>query len=254
MAIIHGRRKNSTSPFFGCSGGGTQTLWYGFIAPPSGLATITTETIIRGTLLNSTIALYRFLGGDCTDLTDLDFLDCNDDANTSLSTIEATGLTPGVRYYIQVAGFEGSNRGSFCIEVYDPAVDFPPNDDLCDATALTVGDFCTQVNGNTARATTEPGEPIPDCLGGSPNTVWYSFVAPPSGMAVVTTETGLRGSLFDSSIGLYGLPGGDCTDLTDLVEIDCNDDYHSGLSGIEAAGLTPGETYFVQVAGFAGGQ
>ena len=185
------------------------------------------KTAKTGKLEDTAIGLYGLPGGDCTDISDLDSLDCNDDEGiTELSTIEASGLTPGETYYVQVTGFGGDNKGSFCIEVYDPTQHFPENDNLCDAIPLVLGEYCEDVNGTTARATLEPGEPLAnDCYGGGAHTVWYSFQAPASGNATITTETAIIGNIDDSAIGLYALPGGDCTDLSDLDSLDCNDDF-----------------------------
>ena len=226
-------------PIPGCFGEGMNTVWYSFSAPVSGLVTITTHTGLTGSLENTSIALYELPGGDCTDLADLAEVDCNDDFNSQLSTLENLNLVPGQIYYVQVVGHAWA-MGTFCIEVYDPTVHQPPNDDLCDATPLTIGTVCTQVNGNTSRATLEPGEPTPECFGGSKETVWYSFVAPASGDIIVTTETSVTGSLDDTAIGLYGLPGGDCTNLADLDSLDCNDNGNSELSAIMADRIDPG--------------
>ena len=84
----------------------------------------------------------------------------------------------------------------------------PGNDDLCDAEMLYLGDYCEFPNGDLAGATLEAGEPVSDCLGGGMNTVWYAFEAPGSGWVIITTETAVTGSLNNSALTLYGLPGG----------------------------------------------
>ncbi|MGB1248106.1 MAG: fibronectin type III domain-containing protein, partial [Chitinophagales bacterium] len=62
-------------------------------------------------------------------------------------------------------------------------------------------------------------------------------------------------TLHDTHIAIYELPGGDCTDLTDLVELGCSED--EGVEGPNGwtsittmTGLTPGTTYYVQVDGY----
>ena len=54
-----------------------------------------------------------------------------------------------------------------------------------------------------------------------------AFTAPAGGIVTITTDIPIDTSLTaneDTEIAIYELPGGDCSDLTDLVEIDCDQD------------------------------
>ncbi len=128
----------------------------------------------------------------------------------------------------------------------------PVNDAACDAEAITVD--APQISGTNAYSTFETSEVSGSCWASTTgsNSVWYSFVAPGSGLVEITTDfaTGLT----DSQIALYTVT--DCADLTTASEIDCDED--GGLTGsgwmsyIETSGapLTGGDTYYVQVDGY----
>jgi len=130
----------------------------------------------------------------------------------------------------------------------------PLNDAACDAQAIVVND--PQVGGTNAYSTFETGEVPGSCWVSTTtgNSVWYSFVAPGSGLVEVTTD--FPTTLNDTQISLYSI--GDCSDLTTATEIACDED--GGVIGngwnsyIETSGapLTGGDTYYVQVDGYAG--
>ncbi len=130
----------------------------------------------------------------------------------------------------------------------------PLNDELCDATLLTVGNSCNGMpNGTNTNAGLEPGEPDGSCFDGNFNSVWYRFVGPASGLVQISTNFPI-GSMSDSQISLYTLPGGDCSDLTDLTEIACNQDaslfnFNATISNVT---VVPATSYYVQVSGYQG--
>ena len=107
------------------SGGAQNTVWFSFVAPASGEVTITTD-IAPADLNDSEIALYgEGAGFDCTDLSTLSAqIACDQDGGSVvgfgyMSVIEATGLTGGETYYVQVSGYSNAS-GDFCIEVIEP--------------------------------------------------------------------------------------------------------------------------------------
>jgi hypothetical protein len=110
------------------------------------------------------------------------------------------------------------------LEVLTPA----PNDSIAGAAPLAVPS--TGVRYDTRAATLQPGETTP-CNAGANATVWYSFVAPPSGHVAMLTEAMVTGfALFRGS------------SINDLV--------YSGhcFQGGGSFGVTPGDTYLLQVA------
>ncbi len=141
---------------------------------------------------------------------------------------------------------------------------FPDNDDIENAIELSLGDNGPFTN---ECATVEDNEPSPEtgdcnsqtkwCYTGSTtleNTVWFKFTAPESGIV------GLSARGFDDQIALYeadsakDIMSGNSSNYTLIA---ANDDYygedHDYSAIITAAEVTPGETYWLQVDGSAGG-
>jgi hypothetical protein len=133
----------------------------------------------------------------------------------------------------------------------------PANDSLCNATPLVVGAGCTSANGDLTGATLQAGEGFGACTPAfSPptNSVWFSFVAPPTGLVIVSANHPGMATISGMDMTLYQLSGSACT-LDSLTEITCNaSEAQAGATLSEplptmAAELTPGETYYVQVTG-----
>ncbi|WP_274476463.1 T9SS type A sorting domain-containing protein [Mangrovimonas aestuarii] len=125
----------------------------------------------------------------------------------------------------------------------------PAYDNLCDALALELGAESYGVQYSNMYSTVEPNEPAGSCFyDGANATVWFSFVAPASG--AVTISTDIEGaSLQDTEIAVYETPV-DCSDLSTLVEIGCDQDggsYYDWNSVLSLTDLTPGDTYYIQV-------
>jgi hypothetical protein len=137
-----------------------------------------------------------------------------------------------------------------------------PNDDVCNAISLTVGAPPTPFT--TVSATAQTSEVFPtlnDCLfgwcdfpGGAGASIWYTFVAPATG--IVTVNTCLAGNTYDSQLALWS--AGDCNDFSTFTLIGANDDTEGNCnlgtsifgSTLLVEGLTPGATYYIQVDGF----
>ena len=159
-------------------------------------------------------------------------------------------VTSGTDYKIVIATFGPPNGTTFCLDAI--IVESPPsNDILCNAEALVVD--ANSTDGSNLFSTKEALEPFGDCWtgGGEIHSVWYSFIAPNTGSARVSTNYP-NTSLHDTHISIYAL--GTCTDLTSLNEIGCDEDSGTAApdgntSIADVYGMTAGETYYVQVDG-----
>ncbi|MFT4543918.1 MAG: hypothetical protein ACI9EQ_000368, partial [Bacteroidia bacterium] len=244
----------TSEPSGSCYSGGAQsTAWYFFTAPASGYVTVSTD-YAGGTNGDTEIALYE-LTGACTDLLNLGpELFCDQDGGTaanfnSVIVSDAAPLTGGNVYYVQVSGWNGT-VGSFDISVDET---IPTNDDLCDALPLVVD--APEVAGDNTGFSTEASEPGGSCYsGGAQATAWYSFVSPASGYVTISTDYA-GGTNGDTEIALYELTGV-CTDLSTLgPQLFCDqdggvaEDYNSIIE-TDAAPLTAGNTYYIQVSGY----
>ncbi|OUR95094.1 hypothetical protein A9Q87_00700 [Flavobacteriales bacterium 34_180_T64] len=174
------------------------------------------------------------------------------DSTTSTSD-SATGLTPNTAYDL----FVRTDCGDPPASTYIGPISFttlgpPPAGDLaCAPIAITVGYMSTSQAHTNADATTEASEPGGTCWftpGSVSNSVWFEFtIASPSNMTISTDFTG--GSLGDTQIAVYS---GDCSDLSTLVEVGCDDD--SGTALLSLANINPlaAGTYLIQIEGFGG--
>lgn len=126
----------------------------------------------------------------------------------------------------------------------------PANDDLCDATALTIGAACGDIaNVDLTGATAQLNEPKVACARGTDSvsaSVWYSFVAPANPVFLQFAP--------DAGTGLFQMnlfaANEDCTDLSSLENVACNTPPTNLLTAPSlVATLTEGTTYYLQISG-----
>ena len=114
------------------------------------------------------------------------------------------------------------------------------NDFFLSPTALSGVNVNT--GGSNIDATSEPGEPFHgDNVGGA--SVWWSWTAPASGLASVSTA----GSNFDTTLGVY--TGGAVDALT---TVSSNDDADGTLQSRVTFQVVGGQTYAIAVDGYNG--
>ena len=178
-AVVHGANIGATSendePFFGIS-----TLWWSFIAPSNGLATIYKLNgvpelrflALQGTSLPTLVTLAENL---------IDFIrfECAIDFQ----------VRAGETYFVCVDS-GGIDQGDFSLSLaLTPA---PPNDNF--ANRIVIPPNTPNVTGTTLAATVEPGEPP-----GGTNSIWWSYTPAVSGPIILTTV----GSAIDTFLGVY---------------------------------------------------
>lgn len=125
----------------------------------------------------------------------------------------------------------------------------PPvtNNNPCQAIAVPVTTTCVNSTYSNVGAdlTTSPVVPAPGCgnmVAGTAD-IWFTFVAPPTGIAII--ETG-AGTLTDGAMALYTATS--CSGTYNLVE--CSDDVLGAMPYLAFDNLTPGQTYFLRVWGY----
>ncbi|MFN5984697.1 MAG: T9SS type A sorting domain-containing protein [Fluviicola sp.] len=164
-----------------CASPGAPDVWYQFVAPAGGSVNI---QLTAGTITDSGMGLYN---GPCGSPTQIS---CDDDGGAGLmSQINATGLTPGVTYFIRVWQFSsGTGTFSICLQTPPP----PPTNvncsipnPICSGSPIN---FTAQANG-TAASTVNPGNNY-GCLFTSPNPSWYYLQIAVGGSLVVDITAG----------------------------------------------------------------
>jgi hypothetical protein len=224
-------------PANGC-GSGSQVhndIWFSFVAPSNGTLTLST---CNTAAYDTTLAIYN--GLSCPPAAPLA---CNDDfaGCAGFTSQTSAALISGNSYLLRVGGFGASSRGTGTLNVAFAGAGLPANE--C-AGAIDV-DCDGSGNVDSTTATTAVSDPAYSCRFGGPGqgfgTVWFSFVATGTSATLDTDSSAVS----DTMLAVYS---GTCGAL---VEIACDDDSGVGLrSMVTANGLTPGNTYFVQVSGF----
>ena len=163
---------------------------------------------------------------------------------TTAISYPASGLTQLTTYYFHIRSVCAVGTYSTWSTISFTTLATPPANDNClNAIALNVnadylcGDF---VSGTTVGATNSGVEPALAVSGTPDNDVWYSFVATHAAHRITLTNVvAVTGTSVDMGIGVYNGP---CASLTLVGSSDPNT--------YNLTGLTPGNTYLVNVYGW----
>ncbi|MEH6536259.1 MAG: T9SS type A sorting domain-containing protein [Psychroserpens sp.] len=214
------------------AGSGTPDLSFDVVCaaclPATGTAVLGTTDCVAGTFM---------VDVDVTDLGTSTTVTVSNDGGVASTVVMAIGI-------INVGPFASGTSPVFTLEHETDltcdailgTVSFtcpPTNDNCATAEMLTVNSgSCAVTTAGTLEASTESAID-PSCDTGTEWDVWYSFVAPASGIVefTITLGTGnpLEYAVFD-----------DCAGTTELF---CNDP----LNGSQVTGLTSGVTYYLMV-------
>ncbi len=140
-------------------------------------------------------------------------------------------------FFVRVLG-DGSDN----VQMYDIDIERflgPPNNHFPNPQPFTR--IAQKQEVDTTGATVQGGEPSPCGLIGS--TVWYKL-EPGATMDVVVNTFQAD---YDTVLAVYT-----GTALSNLVNVDCNDDFGAGLKSKIAFEALVGETYWIQAGGFLG--
>ena len=109
--------------------------------------------------------------------------------------------------------------------------------DLCSGAIIITN--ASYTNAQSTLHASSYGDPLPDCVDGFGNGVWYQFTAPVGGLLKVDTY----GSDFDTGLAIYA---GGCGSLT---QVGCNDDMN-GVTSALTIPTTAGVTYYFLIGGY----
>jgi gliding motility-associated-like protein len=240
-----------SSPFQGGYAGGD--VWFSVVVPASGKLDIHTQSI---GFTDGAMALY---GGSCASPS---LIECDDDGDPGdgilMPHIYRTGLTPGSTVYIRVWEYNNNNNGQFGICVATPDNDNCANaQQICDLNGyggVTSSAYTIDQPSNMCGIG-NPASPNPGCVfgtgytGASPvqidNNSWLKFTAS-------STTAELFVEISDCANGngmqMQIFSGTNCTNfaaVSNFLETTTS-------QTVLATGLTPGQTYYIVVDGFAG--
>lgn len=225
--------------------------WFEFQPLSSGYLTIN-SCDRNNEELDTRVLVYE--GTDCSNKL---LLATSDDDCGQAAVLNDVPVIFGKTYYLYWDNKDNSNTLTFNFDASfrsSGVYSRPANDDVCSATPLTLGIAATMQNNEDA--TTQLGEGninIPLAANNSirgwqldrrvKNSVWYSFVAPASGVV----DIALGSTTFDAQLALFS---GTCSNIGSLTLMGANDNltsdpYHRNYC------VTPGSTYWIMVDGFA---
>ncbi|MFZ4679161.1 MAG: T9SS type A sorting domain-containing protein [Flavobacterium sp.] len=210
-------------------------LWYSFTG--SGSAQTVTLSLCNSSY-DTSVLVYTGTSGNLTLVAgNDDFASCNVTNDSTRSKVIFTS-DETTTYYVAVEGWNVGSVGAFVMDVTCAAVTPPAVANQDCGTALNVQVDGLDNNSDNSFGTVSSTQPSCD-LFGSIQDVWFSFQAPASGnvtcLVTPTTMTSLN----------FNLYSGTCAALTALTGT-CNSNLTVATSEV-LTGLTPGETYFVQV-------
>lgn len=225
-------------------------VWY---VIETGGECITASLCSGATAYDSKLSVYT---GDCSALV---CVDGNDDSCGLQSEVNFTG-TDGEMFWILVHGFGGAS-GEFELEVI--CEDPPANDNVCDATALTVNspeaydNACSSADageitpgGGTGASACDSQDGWCDILGEpvANNSLWFTVTVPASGSINIATD-----NTNDLQLAVYEV--GDCADYGTFTVVAANDDGGAGLAPeLNMFCLTAGTELYIQLDGFSGAE
>lgn len=243
--------------------GTNQTVWYTFIAPPTGRVNIvaTSDPLNTGDYIDLQLAVYELANDTCTGLpTEIkseynDLLEWPPLSRDEEMLVEC--LIPGKEYWLMVDGSDDPDDvdGWFDIEVFEEPGPPPiTNDAICNATPfgqVPSGGSVGSNNEHNFCATTEPGEPVPTQFG-IDATVWYTFRAPATGNVTVNMVSDPLnfGDNVELQVAIYESSNNTCTGT--MTEVGSDYDPLAPVTYDEDLTVTcldSGRIYWVQVDG-----
>ena len=160
--------------------------------------------------------------------------------------------------YYEVRSKNGASESAMCSiwSFTTGSAPLPPvNDDIANATTISIGEMICDGNTNngTNISATDSGEGAGTCFfGGAGSDVWYTFTLPSDDIVTVSTDyTG--GTLTDTQIAIFSGTSGalvqeGCDQDSGSTTLSNGSDYNSIIEDLD---LTAG-TYYVQVSGYNG--
>lgn len=164
-------------------------------------------------------------------------------------------IRKGKEYYIRISTTSPAHSmQSYEVEI-KKIEDSVPNEEAWTATTLIIDAPCTALTTYTYGSMYH-NEPILPCIGDVKNrfhiskTMWYKFIAPPSGLVRVVSNIEYQGDTYIASASLFQYTGGDETNYENYEILKCGllDVPYAIRGSIYSGYLTPGEEYYIQIA------
>ncbi len=223
-------------------------VWFKF-TPSPGQVFVTIDFESTGGLQNIVAQIYT--SSDNTSSGTFTLFNCSDnDGPGDLPRFTSMPVTPGTTYFMRVFSHRQLVNSQFTICVTKGLL---INDNASGAIKIDVDAGCTGAEYTNVGATQSVGEPTGSCSSTTGYaTVWYKFTAPAGGAVKISTAVGSGNTLINTRVALFAVA--DKNDYETFNIIGCDEDGGSGefgaMSVLYAAGLVPGNEYYIQVDKF----
>lgn len=215
-----------------------KSVWWEWQSPANGRLVV--DTI--GSDFDTLLAVYKgesnFFGSG-SDIKLITWDDNSGPPEASFTDICSLGVIPGRTYKIQVMGNGSDGYGKVVVNLN--FYQGPQNDMFANRIILPSTDSLT-VQGNNFNASSEDNEPV-HCGLNNGKSVWWSWTAPQTGVAQISTF----GSDFDTLLAVY--TGNSISTLT-MVATNNDDPLNGGITSAVSFEAIKGTTYHIAVDGF----
>ena len=232
-----------------CAGSSFLDVWFTVVVPANGTLIIDSQA---GSMSDSGMAWYT--GPDCSTLSEIY---CDDDGGTSstlMSMISSNTLTPGAIIYVRFWRYTGTGTFGICASTPPPMPQCGSNplaSDNCNnaPSICNIDGYC----GNTSAsytATSGWSQMTSVFCSGLQNDSYIKFVADSTAIAFYVWQTssqngdGIQMMVYSST----NCGSGAVTDYGCFGQISPS----NNPSLVTATGLTPGQTYYIIIDGYAG--
>ena len=208
-------------------------VWYSFTG--SGFSETVTVSLC-GSGYDTSVLIYTGSSGNLT------LIAANDDDATCVGPLLRSRVNfdsdGSSTYYIAIEGYNPASTGAFTMDISCAGVTPPAVTNQTCASALDVLVDGVDITSDNSFGDVSPEVPVCDPFG-TVQDVWFSFVAPQDGDVDCTV---VNGTMTSANFNVFS---GACGALTAIAGA-CNPNLTTATTE-PLTGLTPGETYYVQV-------
>lgn len=195
-----GATASSGVPAPSCSNYSGGDVWFSITVPSSGTVTFASDYAASNSLTDIGMAIYS---GTCGSLTEID---CDDDSgNGAMSSISASGLTPGSTIYVRVWEYGNDETGDFDLCFSEPPLP-DPNQDCIGSMGLCTDATLSGASNGSGSVTDLDGTNEGCLVGSEHESNWYNLEISTAGVFSFTLSPNNGTDDYDFAVWVY--PGG----------------------------------------------
>ena len=235
------------------------SVWYVWQCPVPAPGTVQFDTI--GSTFDTHLAIYRKNAASPSTPSDLEFLERDDDSGGAGTSLLMFTPVAGVRYWIQVAGYNSGDTGSITLNYPTPGTaPLAPNDLIANAAVLQNGTVSTPTLVDNSGATAESGEltgtgdSTSTVSAAGHQTLWWRWTAPSNGSVTISTTGSVQANLtspLDTYLTVFKAKSGVSDPVAAVTDLDivASDDDETGtvFTSSVTFSAVAGVVYYLQV-------